>query len=286
LKFPKISIVTPNFNGGKYLEETIKSILNQDYPNLEYIIVDGGSSDRSIEIIKEHESRLTYWVSEPDNGLYDALNKGFSKTNGEIMGWLNSDDMLHPKSLFTLAEIFSLNHVEWIQGMHSWFDEEGRVFRVENVRLKSKYNYLLKDYHSGFSPFIQQESTYWKRTLWERAGGFISTQYKIAGDFELWMRFFKHGEMKLTHSLIGGFRRTGDQYSVQNFQLYYNEADNIIDKYPLSSEENKNLNFLSKAQLADKIPYLKKRRYQRRQSLLNNMEYISWNPMKKKFMLL
>ena len=101
-KYLKISIITPNYNGGKYLEATIKSIISQNYPNLEYIIIDGGSTDNSIDIIKKYEKHINYWTSEPDNGLYDALSKGLSISTGKIMGWLNSDDLLHPKSLFTI----------------------------------------------------------------------------------------------------------------------------------------------------------------------------------------
>ena len=100
--YPKISIVTPNYNGVKYLEQTIVSVLNQNYPNLEYIIIDGGSTDGSVEIIKKYESKLSYWVSEPDMGLYHAIQKGFEKSTGEIMAWINSDDM-YVKGSFSIG---------------------------------------------------------------------------------------------------------------------------------------------------------------------------------------
>ena len=286
MEYPKISIVTPNFNGATYLEKTIKSILDQQYPNLEYIIVDGGSTDKSVEIIKRYENHLAYWISESDDGLYHALNKGFSMTSGEIMGWLNSDDMLHQKSLFTIAEIFQHREVEWIQGLHSWFDEKGRTFKVEKVNLKSKYNYLLKEYHNTFSPFVQQESTYWKRAIWDRAGGFISTKYKLAGDFELWMRFFQHGDLYLTSSLIGGFRLTGNgQLSIGNYTLYLDEADTIIDKYKLSNEEKKEINFLTSKSILDKIPYVRRTRYHRRKGLLNGRRNCVWDTNIKQFVI-
>ncbi len=97
-QYPKISIVTPTFNQGNFIEESILSVIEQQYPNLEYIIMDGGSTDNTIEIIKKYESQLTYWVSQKDNGMYDALNRGFKRATGEIMGWLNSDDLLIRKS--------------------------------------------------------------------------------------------------------------------------------------------------------------------------------------------
>ena len=106
MKYPKISIVTPSFNQAEFLEQTICSVLNQNYPNLEYIIIDGGSTDGSVEIIKKYADKFTYWVSEKDNGQYDAINKGFSHTTGDIMGWINSSDIYYPWTLSMIAEIF------------------------------------------------------------------------------------------------------------------------------------------------------------------------------------
>ena len=231
MNFPKISIVTPSYNQGEYLEETILSILEQNYPNLEYIIIDGGSTDNSVEIIKKFENRLSFWISEKDNGLYDALQKGFAKSSGEIMGWLNSDDLLHRKSLFTVAEILSLEGVDWIQGQPTFFDEQSRTINVQPNAKWSKYRYYLDDFK-----WIQQESTYWTRNLWTQAGGYISVKYKYAGDLELWNRFFKYEKLYTPDCLIGGFRmRTKNQLSLEKMAEYQAEArkilkDNVIDE--------------------------------------------------------
>src|SRR6266540_2247918 len=113
--YPRISIITPSFNQGAFLEQAIRSVIVQNYPNLEYVIIDGGSTDNSIEIIKKYEKHLHYWISEKDNGQYDAINKGFAKSSGVIMGWLNSDDMYCPWALKTVSSIFSeCPNIEWL----------------------------------------------------------------------------------------------------------------------------------------------------------------------------
>ena len=233
--YPKISIVTPNLNGIKYLENTILSIVNQNYPNLEYIMMDGGSSDGSIGIIRKYEKHITYWESKPDQGLYGALQKGFEKSTGEIMGWINSDDLHMTKSLFTIAELFSGNkEINWIQGYPVVIDENSRIV-FHRPAVNSKFAFYLKDYTNG--NFIQQESTFWTRKLWEKAGGYISTKYKYAGDFELWIRYFHHEHLYVTDAILGAFRMRHDgQMSVINYQDYIRECDQVIDtNYPLLS---------------------------------------------------
>jgi len=225
VNYPKISIVTPSYNQAKYLEHTILSVLEQNYPALEYIIIDGGSTDGSVEIIKKYEHKLTYWVSEPDNGLYHALQKGFEKTTGEIMGWINSDDMLHRKSLFTIAEIFSLNNVKWIQGISTYYDEYDRCVNLSPFKSWSKFKFWQGDFQ-----WIQQESTYWHRDLWKAAGGYVSQNYKYAGDMELWNRFFKYEKLYSVTALVGGYRmRSSNQMALECLQDYFDEAKHILE---------------------------------------------------------
>jgi glycosyltransferase involved in cell wall biosynthesis len=218
--YPKISIVTPNFNGGKYLEQTIQSVLSQDYPNLEYIIIDGGSTDDSVAIIKKYQSQLSYWVSEPDKGLYDAVQKGFDKSTGEIMAWINSDDLYHPKAFFTITEIFKFNEVNWLQGIPSTFDEMGRTVDVSGIKRWSKL-----DYYIGNFEWIQQESVFWRRSLWTKSGSKIDSNMKYAADLELWLRFFRHEKLYVTRALFGGFRqRSEGQLSMNFLDEYMEEA--------------------------------------------------------------
>jgi len=237
-KYPKISIVTVNLNQVKFLEECILSVLDQNYPNLEYIIIDGGSSDGSVDIIKKYENRITYWESTKDKGQYYALQKGLSKTTGEIMAWINSDDKYLPKSFIAIAQIFQcFPSISWLTSVAKEYTEEGILVNRITPQWSqwSKTRYLTYDFQ-----FIQQESTFWKRSLWEVAGGHIDTEFELAGDMELWARFFRYEELHTTVASIAGFRyRKLNQRSRLFLDKYLNESKNIIKR------ERRMLPFLS-----------------------------------------
>lgn len=242
-KWPRISIVTPCFNKVKFLEAAIQSVLDQGYPNLEYIIVDGGSTDGSTKIVQRYASDLTWWTSEPDNGMYDALQKGFSRTTGEIMRWVNADDIIPPKALFTVAELFhSYQDLEWVQGCPSWIDEAGRlVCTARDLRRWSKFDYYLGDYR-----WIQQESTYWRRSLWEKAGGYVDASLELAGDLELWARFFRHAPLHITGAIVGAgrwCREAEGQLSRTRMGEYEEEAAEILrrERNRLSKKDRRTL---------------------------------------------
>jgi glycosyltransferase involved in cell wall biosynthesis len=259
MNYPKISIVTSSFNQGDYLEETILSVLGQNYPNLEYIIIDGGSTDNSVDIIRKHENQLAYWTSERDRGLYDALQKGFDKATGDIMAYINSDDIYHRKSFHVVAEIFSrFTDVAWIMGLPSKIDEAGRIVSVAKYRPWSKYNYLQREYE-----WIQQESCFWRRRLWIQAGGKFAPALKYAGDFELWSRFFSFAQLYSLETVLGAFRtRTKDQLSVDRLGDYRAEVNAILDQRlkNLSSQEKVQLDKLWRYKnVYSKIPILRNR---------------------------
>lgn len=232
--YPKISIVTPVFNQVKYIEETILSILSQGYPNLEYIIIDGGSTDGTVDIIKKYESHLAYWVSEPDNGMYDALQKGFDHSSGEIMGWLNADDLYCSGCLFHVAIIFS-NHrkINWLTGSNTHIDENGHYILNIPCRKLNKYQFLSGDYM-----WIAQESTLWRRPLWEKAGSYISKELHAAGDFELWLRFIQNDTLYYVENCIGMFRHREGQISGQ-LDSYIEEVNNIYSSLNIKKEDQK-----------------------------------------------
>ena len=215
MNYPKISIVTPSYNQFEYIEETILSVIQQNYPNLEYIIIDGGSTDGSIEIIKKYEKYLSYWISEPDTSHANALNKGFAKSTGEIMAWINSDDKYFPWSFNTIAEVYSQNpDVLWTVGAYSNIDENGILLtegsRAVSLVYKNVYSYLFKDLH------IQQESVFWRRSLWDLAGGKLNEDISLLIDTELWCRFFLHAKLWHIPQPIGCFRISGFNRSFGN----------------------------------------------------------------------
>ena len=236
-RFPKISIITPVFNQADYIEATIQSVLNQNYPNLEYIIVDGGSTDGTLEIIKKYENAIFKYISEPDKGMYDALNKGFSLSSGELMGWINSDDLLLEKALFNVSQLFNdLHKVSWIQGVHNFIDLNGNIIDTRKPKAFSFMRILSHDFK-----WIQQESTFWKRSLWDKAGGYIDDTYKLAGDFELWFRFFQHDKLYNAELSIGAWRKREGQLSGAQMDGYISEVKATIDSYKKTVQQTKQL---------------------------------------------
>lgn len=225
MKTPKISIVTPSYNQAGFLEEAILSVLNQDYENLEYVVIDGGSTDSSVDILKKYENKFHYWVSEKDDGHGHALNKGFSQTSGEIMAWINSDDKCTPWSFKTAAEIFTkFPHVDWIVGFYSWWNRHGAMTHAARCP-KNIYDFLLGNY-----TWVQQESVFWRRSLWEKSGGYINQDYKFMVDGELWTRFFLHADLYSVDCILGGYRSHSDNRGECNMQLCMQEMEMAISK--------------------------------------------------------
>ena len=223
--WPKISLVTPVFNSARYLEATFRSVLSQGYPNLEYIVVDGGSTDGGVDIIRKCEGQLHYWVSEPDRGMYDAINKGFARSSGELMGWISATDMLHAGSLFVVGSVFrTFPQVEWITGRPTGFSDDGMAAEILRLRRWSRWAFL-----AGANRYIQQESTFWRRSLWERAGSRVDDSRRNASDFELWVRFFRYAKLYSVDALIGGFRSHPDSLGLQNLAECHRIHDEIIE---------------------------------------------------------
>lgn len=233
---PLISIVTPSFNQGRFLEETLLSVLGSPYPHLEYVVVDGGSTDNSVEILRHYHDRLTWWVSEPDGGQYAAINKGFARTTGEVMAWLNADDKYMPWTLEVVGEIFATHpEISWLTTFCPLtLDQGGRAIRcVPKPFSGSGFRQGAHLPGSGWlgAQFLQQESTFWRRSLWEEAGGSVDGGLRLAGDFDLWVRFARHAELYGVETPLGGFRYHGEQKTSQAYEAYLHEARAVYLRY-------------------------------------------------------
>jgi len=201
--WPKISIVTPSFNQGQFIEETIRSVLLQNYPNLEYIIMDGGSTDNSVEIIRKYEAWLAYWVSEKDSGQSNAINNGFMLSTGEIMGWLNSDDSYNKNALSKIAIIFdNKDEFNWLVGATYIINKEGKLLKIQHSPdpISNKTFFLYQKY------WIPQPSTFWNRKIWQQSGP-LSEDLNYVMDVDLFFNFFLKNQPKITQYLISFYRQ-------------------------------------------------------------------------------
>lgn len=226
--WPRISVVTPSYNQADFLEATIRSVLLQGYPNLEFIIIDGGSTDGSQEIIDKYRRWLSYAVSEPDDGQYAAINKGFGVSTGVVMTWLNSDDMFVSNSLRVVGEIFAAHGhtVRWLTGIAALWDRHGNLGPIANRPKLNRLLLRLGAYDGVTLPeFLQQEGTFWARDLWERAGARLETSLALAADFELWRRLAEHADLYVAPTVLAGFRMHPEQKTAQLMSSYYREIE-------------------------------------------------------------
>ncbi len=214
------SIVTPSFNQAGYLKCTLESVLTQE-ANLEYIVMDGGSTDGSRDIISSYDDRLAYWQSEKDGGQYEAINRGFARSTGEIMGWLNSSDLYLPWTLSTVELIFrSFPDIQWITStMKTGIRGDGTYEDIYHLPGFSARRFY-KGLHGGpgNSDYLQQETCFWRRSLWEKIGGKIDLRHSFAGDYWLWSRFFREANVAGVEAPLAAFR-------------FHDEAKSVASRY-------------------------------------------------------
>ena len=234
LTYPKISIVTPTFRHGRYLEETMRSVLSQGYPNLEYIVIDGGSQDETVEILERYDKSISYWVSEPDRGHAHALNKGFAHSTGEIMAWINAGDFYFPQALHRVAQAFqTFPEIDWITSAQPGRHQPDTGAFTYSMPGFSRTFFMAGGY-LGFEAFslgfVQQESTFWRKSLWEKTGGNLNESLRMANDFELWKRFFTYAKPALLNAPLGCFRVHDEQRSATQAALYKQEAWSCLQR--------------------------------------------------------
>ncbi len=225
MTLPKISLVIPNLNCVEFIEDTITSILDQSYPNLELILSDGGSTDGSLDIVDRYSDAFDHVVSGPDTGQANAVNKGFALSTGDVMGWINSDDILRPGGLARVGSLFAQKpEIDWLTGKITSIDEDGKLLRSHRPRPLTYERILAGDYQ-----WVQQESTYWRRSLWDVAGKGLNENMKLAVDGELWLRFARHSNLVPVNAQIGAFRFRKGQRS-EAIDEYHAEMLRVIEQ--------------------------------------------------------
>ena len=222
----KISVVTPSYNQGKFLEGTILSVLNQSYPHFEYIIMDGGSTDNSVEIIKKYSDKLTYWQSKPDGGQSAAINEGFRHATGDILCWLNSDDQFAAETLNTVSKYFLGHHdCQWLSGISQIKDQRGKL--LETI-IPKKLNF--KSLAAWYNNIIYQPATFWRKELWENVGG-LNERLNCSMDFDLWLKFSKITEGHRIEKILATALRHKNMKTKQMAHESFIETALVLSQY-------------------------------------------------------
>ncbi|MFC2025778.1 glycosyltransferase family 2 protein [Chloroflexota bacterium] len=205
---PLVSIVTPSFNQASFLEHTIKSVISQDYPNMEYIIIDGASTDGSLKILQDYSDRLDWWVSEPDQGQTDAINKGFSRANGEIFAWLNSDDTYQPHTVSEAVDLLLENpDAGMVYGDANLINERGNIIGKFPAH-QTDYQRLRRGY-----VHIPQQASFFRSNLWKKVGP-LDPSFYFAMDYDLWVRLAREAPLCYQQRTWANFRLHGSGKSV------------------------------------------------------------------------
>ncbi|MEZ6067399.1 MAG: glycosyltransferase family 2 protein [Planctomycetaceae bacterium] len=247
----KISVVVPNFNGGQFIAECLESIVSQDWPDKEIIVVDGGSDDLSTALVRSYGGHIAHWESSPDGGQYHAIERGLNRATGDVLCWLNSDDRFFPGAFRDVMERFEAEpEMQWLSGAHSTFlapryastrgmprdsyyhaGDMGYVVKVTRTSQHVNWNWeymLNQSPHSGY--YLQQESTFWSRSLWQEVGGFDHT-YRWACDYWLWMEFLNRAPLTLLDRPLGCFRQWSGQCTANRMEEYTAEVYDIVRRW-------------------------------------------------------
>jgi glycosyltransferase involved in cell wall biosynthesis len=226
LPWPRISIVTPSFNQSRFIEETMRSVLLQGYPDLEYIIIDGGSADGSIDVINKYGPWLSYWISEPDRGQSQALNKGFQKASGEIVAWINSDDFYLPGALCKATCWLSQEAgIYFIYGDCKVVDDNGKGINF----YKGKF-YFDQDFRAYWNHYVPQPSAFFLHKILDEVGD-LNEALNFVMDYDFWVRTSQRHLLYYTGEILAGFRLHSTSKSVASKRRFDPELDTAVRKY-------------------------------------------------------
>lgn len=215
---PRITVVTPSFNQAQYLEQTIRSVLDQDYPSLEYVVIDGGSTDGSVEVIRRYSDRLAWWVSEKDNGQSHAINKGFARATGDVYGYINSDDILYPGALEAVAKTYAAG-AKWVVGWVQTIEADGGEWPQLPEKMTSPSDWFVRN------P-IPQQASFWAADLWKQFGPFRE-DLRYTFDYEYWLRlrFKANVEPAIAHRRLGSYRLHASSKTVSEWDAFEPEFE-------------------------------------------------------------
>jgi glycosyltransferase involved in cell wall biosynthesis len=240
IDWPRITIVTPSFNQGRYLEETLRSVLLQDYPNLEYIVMDGGSMDDSLRILEKYGPLLSYWRSAKDAGQADAIASGFDRATGEILGWLNSDDILLPGALRHVGRLFSKHSTTGVvYGNRLVVDEKTAVTG------KHIWPHLLTRYHWALGQPLAQECCFWRKSLYLQVGGIDRSKFFIM-DYDLLYRMWTQTAFRKTRAYLGAIRVHGETKNARHAEIWRDELAKAKQSFALAEPGYFWLRFLNR----------------------------------------
>jgi hypothetical protein len=210
---PRFSVVLPTFNAAAYLEPTLRSVLDQDYPELEFIVVDGGSTDGTVDIIRRYADRLAYWVSEPDRGQCDAINKGFARATGELHYWANADDPLEPGALrYVASRLSDPIRPQWLVGAATLIDRRGRRIGRRTPTRVDETTFLL-----WVLRWIPTQAVFWNRAMWDAAGPFDEDLHYVM-DLALWHRMHRTAPAIVTERKLGLYRLHDQSKTLSAFE--------------------------------------------------------------------
>ncbi|WP_162559985.1 glycosyltransferase family 2 protein [Methylotetracoccus oryzae] len=221
----KISLVTAVRNAMPWVQETVRSVVTQDYPGLEYIVIDGASTDGTLDYLKSQAQHFSVLRSEADDGQYAAIAKGMACASGDVLGWINGDDVLMPWTLRVVARIFEeFPEVDWISGLPAYLNTASECYLVSPVAASYPRRYIANGwFREGLLGYLMQETMFWRRSLWERAGG-LDLQWRWAGDFDLWVRFAALAELTAVATPLAAFRIRGEENRSRQGSDYRDEV--------------------------------------------------------------
>jgi len=226
-ELPRITVVTPSFNQGEFLEATLRSVLDQHYENLEYLVLDGGSTDASVAIIERYAPQLTYWHTRKDNGQADAIATGFEMSTGEILCWLNSDDVLLPGSLMKVGEYFRDHpRADVVYSNRIVIDRDG------NEIGRHYWPRRLFRGHWALGQPLAQECTFWRRAIYEKVGGIDRSRFFIM-DYDLFFRMWRAGRFHKLNTFLGAIRQHDDTKNARHRDVWQRELAEAKAKYGL-----------------------------------------------------